>query len=104
MFSAAAARMSGVPEQPDPPQPPSAPPATSCSRFLDAVYFCYSPVWQVTELYRQGQLDDCRGKWGELLDCLSLKAKPDAELQARAHSRRARCARACVLDAACVAT
>ena len=66
--------------------PPSA--APSCTRFADALYFCYSPVWQVTELYRQGRLDDCKGKWGELYDCLSLRARPNAELQvspARVH-------------------
>jgi hypothetical protein len=90
-------------EAPPAPPPPHAPPPSdaaaapraslSCTRFADALYFCYSPVYQVQQLYRRGALDDCSGRWGALYDCMSLKAKPDAELQARPY--RAPCLRAC---------
>jgi hypothetical protein len=53
------------------------------SGFLDVLYFCYSPVWQVSNLYKHGQLDSCAGKWGQLVDCLQLKAKPDSGVRAR---------------------
>ena len=65
----------------------SAPPAReplSCTRFADALYFCDSPVYQLRQLYRSGELDDCRAKWTDLWDCMALKAKPDAAAEARA--------------------
>jgi hypothetical protein len=89
-------------EAPPAPPPPHAPPPSdaaaapraplSCTRFADALYFCYSPVYQVQQLYRRGALDDCSGRWGALYDCMSLKAQPNAELQAR--PSRAPCSRA----------
>jgi len=54
----------------------------NCTRYLDLLYFCYSPVWQVSQLYKQGELDSCTGTWGRLADCLKLKAKPDPEVRA----------------------
>jgi hypothetical protein len=91
-------------EAPAPSPPPLAPPAAgaaaapraqlSCTRFADALYFCYSPVYQVQQLYRRGTLDDCSGRWGALYDCMSLKAKPNAELEARPL--------ACLLARACL--
>jgi Protein of unknown function (DUF3128) len=55
----------------------------SCTPFVDQLYFCYSPVWQLQELYRQGHLDDCKAKWSQLFECASLRAKPDAEARVR---------------------
>lgn len=40
-----------------------------------------APVFQMTEYYREGTFDNCRSKWGELFDCISLKAKPANEIQ-----------------------
>ena len=54
----------------------------NCTRYLDLLYFCYSPVWQVSQLYKQGELDSCTGTWGRLADCLKLKAKPDPAVRA----------------------
>ena len=42
---------------------------------------CAAPVYQMTEYYREGTFDNCRSKWTELFDCLSLKTKPADQLQ-----------------------
>merc|ERR1719375_2750815 len=34
-------------------------PKPSCASKFDAVYFCYSPVYQMSQYYRYGELDDC---------------------------------------------
>jgi hypothetical protein len=57
----------------------AAPASVACTSYFDALYLCYSPFWQVGELYRQGQFDSCSAKWGQLTACLSLKAKPNEE-------------------------
>ncbi|CAN6167140.1 unnamed protein product [Urochloa humidicola] len=31
--------------------------------------------------YRYGEFDNCFGKWGDLVDCLTLKTKPVAEVE-----------------------
>ncbi|KAJ7522514.1 hypothetical protein O6H91_18G015300 [Diphasiastrum complanatum] len=54
----------------------------TCTRYFDALWFCYSPVYQMTEYYRDGTFDNCRGKWKDLFDCLSLKTKPLSKAQA----------------------
>ncbi|KAI3450662.1 hypothetical protein Pfo_007327 [Paulownia fortunei] len=47
----------------------------SCSKYFDALWFCYSPVHQMQQYYRLGALDNCSGKWSTLYDCLRLKTK-----------------------------
>ncbi|KAK1398316.1 hypothetical protein POM88_008179 [Heracleum sosnowskyi] len=34
-----------------------------CTAYFDALMFCYSPVHQMQQYYRAGQLDNCSGKW-----------------------------------------
>lgn len=54
---------------------------------MDALWFCYSPVHQMTEYYRYGKVDDCLGHWGELWDCLKQRTKfADTEARAQDHS------------------
>ena len=57
--------------------PSDRPASIGCTKYADALYLCYSPFWQVTELYRRGEFDSCASKWGQLTACLTLKAKPD---------------------------
>lgn len=35
---------------------------TSCMRTLDALWFCYSPVYQARKYYMNGEFDNCRGR------------------------------------------
>jgi len=44
-------------------------------KHFDAVWFCYSPVHQVQEYYRYGQVDDCLGHWSKLWACLKQRTK-----------------------------
>ncbi|XP_022898503.1 uncharacterized protein C227.17c-like isoform X3 [Olea europaea var. sylvestris] len=53
----------------------------SCTKYFDALWFCYSPVHQMQQYYRLGDLDNCSGKWTALVDCLSLKTKRSSELE-----------------------
>ncbi|GER47026.1 chaperone DnaJ-domain superfamily protein [Striga asiatica] len=53
----------------------------SCSKYFDALWFCYSPVHQMQQYYRLGSLDNCSGKWGALYDCLNLKTKRASEVE-----------------------
>ncbi|XP_073158269.1 uncharacterized protein [Henckelia pumila] len=57
-------------------------PQLSCVKCFDALWFCYSPVHQMQQYYRLGALDNCSAKWAELFDCLSLKTKTPAQIQA----------------------
>ncbi|BBN15701.1 hypothetical protein MPTK1_7g00080 [Marchantia polymorpha subsp. ruderalis] len=54
----------------------------SCSPCIDALWFCYSPVFQVKQYYREGELDSCKEKWTELFSCISLKTRPASEVEA----------------------
>ncbi|XP_047309066.1 uncharacterized protein LOC124912480 [Impatiens glandulifera] len=47
----------------------------SCTNCFDALWFCYSPVYQMQQYYRLGVFDNCSGKWRALVDCLTLKTK-----------------------------
>jgi len=47
----------------------------SCVKHFDALWFCYSPVHQMREVYRYGNVDDCTGHWGQLYRCLKLRTK-----------------------------
>ncbi|GFP95392.1 hypothetical protein PHJA_001683500 [Phtheirospermum japonicum] len=53
----------------------------SCTKYFDALWFCYSPVHQLQQYYRQGALDNCSGKWSALYDCLNLKTKRASEVE-----------------------
>ena len=63
-----------------------------CTPYLDAVVACHSPLWQISELYKQGAVDDCKAKWTQLFDCAALRAKPDAEALVRRTACGCRCA------------
>lgn len=41
------------------------------------------------EYYRTGTLDDCRGKWSDFYDCISLKTNPASDVRVRAAAERA---------------
>lgn len=43
------------------------------SEEVDAL--CAAPVYQMKEVYRYGNVDDCTGHWGELYQCLKLRTK-----------------------------
>lgn len=47
------------------------------TRFMN----CAAPVYQMTEYYREGTFSNCRDKWSDLFDCISLKTKPAAQIQ-----------------------
>jgi len=47
----------------------------SCVERLDELYFCYSPVYQLSKYYREGELDNCKGRWAALWGCMAAKAK-----------------------------
>ncbi|KAK4440654.1 hypothetical protein Salat_0400300 [Sesamum alatum] len=53
----------------------------SCTKYFDALWFCYSPVHQMQQYYRLGALDNCSGKWSALYDCLALKTKRASEVE-----------------------
>ena len=63
--------------------PPESRPRLDCMRYFDVLYFCYSPVYQLNQLYRRGELDTCQGAFRDWWDCLALKAKPDAAVEVR---------------------
>ncbi|KAB8111330.1 hypothetical protein EE612_048955 [Oryza sativa] len=41
-----------------------APPRPDCVKCFDALWFCYSPYYQLQNYYRHGEFDNCFGKWG----------------------------------------
>ncbi|EOA14255.1 hypothetical protein CARUB_v10027413mg [Capsella rubella] len=53
----------------------------SCTKCFDALWFCYSPFYQMQQYYRVGRLDDCTKKFSDLFDCLSLKTKRVSEAE-----------------------
>ncbi|XP_020681458.1 uncharacterized protein C227.17c isoform X4 [Dendrobium catenatum] len=53
----------------------------SCTKYFDALWFCYSPFHQMEQYYRYGHFDSCSGKWSSLFDCLSLKTKRPDEVE-----------------------
>ena len=70
----------------DPKEKPEAtssppPPRLDCIKCFDMLWFCYSPFHQMQNYYRHGEFDNCFGKWGDLVDCLTLKTKRAAEVE-----------------------
>ncbi|XP_047972952.1 uncharacterized protein C227.17c isoform X1 [Salvia hispanica] len=59
----------------------------SCTKYFDALYFCYSPFHQMQQYYRVGELDNCFGKWSALYDCLCLKTKKASEVESILEAR-----------------
>nr|CAB3463081.1 unnamed protein product [Digitaria exilis] len=57
------------------------PPRLDCMKCFDALWFCYSPFHQMQSYYRYGEFDNCFGKWGDLVDCLTVKTKRAAEVE-----------------------
>lgn len=47
----------------------------SCVKHFDALWFCYSPVFQLQQLYRYGEVDDCTRHWRDFYDCLKKRTK-----------------------------
>eukprot|EP00898_Chlorokybus_atmophyticus_P005100 jgi/Chlat1/5591/Chrsp369S00857 len=52
-----------------------------CLAKLDALWICYSPLNQLGHYYREGEVEDCRTRWRQLLDCARGKdsAHPDQQ-------------------------
>jgi hypothetical protein len=49
--------------------------SVSCTKYFDALWFCYSPVHQLKRYYVHGDVDDCVGHWGTLMACLKQKTR-----------------------------
>ncbi|PUZ58290.1 hypothetical protein GQ55_5G497400 [Panicum hallii var. hallii] len=75
-----AAKIMDMKEKPETTSGPP-PPRLDCIKCFDALWFCYSPFHQMQSYYRYGEFDNCFGKWGDLVDCLTLKTKRAAEVE-----------------------
>ncbi|CCI40364.1 hypothetical protein ABG067_004889 [Albugo candida] len=40
-----------------------------CKWFLDRAFYCVSPINQLTQYYRRGELDSCKGTWNNIYHC-----------------------------------
>jgi hypothetical protein len=49
--------------------------AVSCTKYFDALWFCYSPVHQLKRYYVNGDVDDCVSHWSTLVACLKQKTR-----------------------------
>lgn len=49
--------------------------STSCTKYFDALWFCYSPVHQLKRYYVHGDVDDCTSHWVTLMACLKQKTR-----------------------------
>jgi hypothetical protein len=49
--------------------------AVSCTKYFDALWFCYSPVHQLKRYYVHGDVDDCVSHWSTLVACLKQKTR-----------------------------
>ncbi|KAI7845859.1 hypothetical protein COHA_000593 [Chlorella ohadii] len=54
----------------------------SCVPKFDALWFCYSPAYQLQQYYVYGEVDDCFSKWTAFFDCLKKKTKYKEEVLA----------------------
>lgn len=64
-----------VSSEEDPWAEPERPPRESCVKHFDQLWFCYSPVFQMQQLYRYGEMDNCQGHWKQLWQCLQKRTK-----------------------------
>mmetsp|Transcript_968 Transcript_968/g.1486 ORF Transcript_968/g.1486 Transcript_968/m.1486 type:complete len:107 (+) Transcript_968:1440-1760(+) len=48
-------------------------PSFSCVSAFDALYFCYTPGYQLTNYYRTGRLESCQQTLRDFFFCLSCK-------------------------------
>jgi hypothetical protein len=46
---------------------------STCTKFFNAVYYCITPMNQVTSMYRTGDLDTCVRPYNRFKKCLSVK-------------------------------
>lgn len=51
----------------------------SCTKAFDSLYFCYSPFHQARQYYKNGELDDCRGRLRRFWLCLMSRLTNHAE-------------------------
>jgi Protein of unknown function (DUF3128) len=51
----------------------------SCTKAFDALYYCYSPVYQGKVYYQTGELDDCRGRLRRFRMCVMSRFRPEEE-------------------------
>ncbi|KAK9832315.1 hypothetical protein WJX74_005985 [Apatococcus lobatus] len=61
--------------QSDSNQPDDAQEKESCIPYFDALWFCYSPVYQFQHYYKFGRADDCSGHWSNFYSCLKSRTK-----------------------------
>lgn len=54
---------------------PVGPPRESCISRFDELLFCYSPVFQMQQLYRYGDMDNCQSQLTQLWQCLKKRTK-----------------------------
>lgn len=50
----------------------------SCAQHFDRVYYCYSPIHQGRFYYRNGELDNCRGKMRSFRMCVMSRLRSQA--------------------------
>lgn len=60
----------------------------NCTKYFDALWFCYSPVFQLKQYYIYGNLDNCQGHWNRWYQCLKQRTAfkdKDAGTETAAH-------------------
>eukprot|EP00850_Spirogloea_muscicola_P008080 SM000042S15347 [mRNA] locus=s42:507733:508447:+ [translate_table: standard] len=57
--------------------------SASCVPAFDALWFCYSPVHQMTQYYRDGEFDGCTARWSALWHCMANRARGGASSEAQ---------------------
>eukprot|EP00271_Cylindrocystis_brebissonii_P014308 TRINITY_DN35627_c0_g1_i1.p1 TRINITY_DN35627_c0_g1~~TRINITY_DN35627_c0_g1_i1.p1 ORF type:complete len:131 (-),score=28.03 TRINITY_DN35627_c0_g1_i1:428-820(-) len=61
----------------------------SCVKHVDALWFCYSPVYQMTQYYREGEFDSCVQKWTDFSDCMLMRTSAAQRIQAKREAQAA---------------
>ena len=62
-----------------PPPPARSQVPTSCTKAFDRVYYCYSPVHQSRNYYREGVFDNCRDRMKTFRMCVMSRLRPQEE-------------------------